>query len=102
MPHGTLCAAFRQFKLGAQTIDLKHAPQWILLPTQPVTGQVVGALARLGENQAAKAWTLLMEKLSRRTLRDLVALRPALPAWMSKTISQKLLVNGSLPKILIK
>jgi len=84
----------RQFQLGAQVLEMKHAPQWMLLPTQPAVGQAVRALAWLGQRRAAEALTVLKRKLPPSTLQDLVALRPALPAWMSKSISQALVTHG--------
>jgi Family of unknown function (DUF6088) len=84
----------REFKLGAQIIELKHAPQWMLLPTNPAAGQVVRALDWLGQKHAAQALTALKQKLPENTLQELVALRPALPGWMSKSISQKLVARG--------
>jgi hypothetical protein len=84
----------RQFRLGAQTIEMKHAPQWMLLPTKPAAGQAVRALAWLGSREAVEALKMLKRKLPENTLQELVALRPALPPWMSKSISQTLLPHG--------
>lgn len=84
----------RQFRLGAQIVEIKHAPQWMLLPTKPAAGQAVRALEWLGEQGAAEALKALKRKLPENTLQDLVALRPALPIWMSNSISTALLANG--------
>lgn len=84
----------RQFRLGAQTVEMKHAPQWMLLPTKPAAGQAVRALAWLGSREAVEALKMLKRKLPENTLQELVALRPALPPWMSKSISQTLLPHG--------
>jgi hypothetical protein len=84
----------RQFRLGAQTVEMKNAPQWMLLPTRPAVGQAVRALAWLGSREAVGALKLLKRKLPESTLQELVALRPALPPWMAKSISQTLVANG--------
>jgi hypothetical protein len=84
----------RRLKLGAQIIEMKHAPQWMLLPSQPTAGEAVRALAWLGRNRAAEALTTLKHKLPTSTLEELIALRPALPSWMSKSISQALVSHG--------
>jgi hypothetical protein len=84
----------RQFRLGAQTVEMKHAPQWMLLPTNPAAGQAIRALAWLGEREAGEALKVLKHKLPENTLQDLVALRRALPPWMSKSISRSLLAHG--------
>lgn len=84
----------RRLKLGAQVIEMQHAPQWMLLPAQPVAGEAVRALAWLGKSRATGALTKLKHKLPTSTLEQLVALRPALPSWMSKSISQALVSHG--------
>jgi uncharacterized protein DUF6088 len=80
----------RKLKLGAQTVEMKHAPQWMLLPSQRAAGEAVRALEWIGERRAAEALTVLKQKLSPSTVDELIALRPALPAWLSKSISQTL------------
>src|SRR5262249_26692582 len=83
----------RTFKLGAQVVEMRHAPQWMLLPSHPAAGQAVRALAWLGGHRAPEALATLQRKLPRVTFDQLVALRPALPLWLSKSISQTL-ANG--------
>jgi Family of unknown function (DUF6088) len=34
----------RQLKLGAQVVEMKHVPQWMLLPSQPAAGEAIRAL----------------------------------------------------------
>jgi hypothetical protein len=83
----------RSLKLGAQTVEMKHAPQWLLLPAQRA-GEAVRALEWIGAHRAAEALTVLKQKLPQSTMDELIALRPALPAWMSKSISQTLVAHG--------
>ncbi|PAY08652.1 hypothetical protein CK489_13335 [Bradyrhizobium sp. UFLA03-84] len=84
----------RQFRLGAQTVEMRHAPHWMLLPTDSIAGQAIRALAWLGEREAGEALKVLKRKLPHDTLQDLVALRRAMPPWMSKSVSQSLLNHG--------
>jgi hypothetical protein len=49
--------------LGAQTVEIKHAPQWMLLPTKPAAGQAVRALAWVGEREVGEALKMLKRKL---------------------------------------
>jgi len=84
----------RKLTLGSQIIEMKHAPQWMLLPAQPRAGEAVRALEWLGERRASEALTILKRKLPTAVLEELIALRPALPPWMSKSISQMLLAHG--------
>jgi hypothetical protein len=76
----------RTFRLGAQVVEMKHAPAWMMLPSHRVAGEVVRALEWIGEQGAAKALTTLKQKLPPSTVEELIALRPTLPIWMSKAI----------------
>jgi hypothetical protein len=84
----------RKLKLGAQTVEMKHAPQWMLLPSHRAAGEAVRALEWIGERRAAEALTALKQKLPASTVEELVALRPVLPGWMSKSISQTFVTHG--------
>jgi hypothetical protein len=84
----------RRFKLGEQTVEMMHAPQWMLLPSHRAAGETVRALAWIGEHRAAEALTTLKHKLSPSTVEELIAVRPALPAWLSQSISQTLVSHG--------
>jgi hypothetical protein len=84
----------RKFQLGAQILELRHAPQWMLLPERPTVGAAVRALEWLGKERAPEALASLKHTLPVSAVQELVALRPALPAWMSKSISQTLDPHG--------
>jgi hypothetical protein len=84
----------RQLKLGALVVEMKHAPQWLLLPSQRAAGEAVRALAWIGQRGAPQALETLKKKLSKTTVEELIALRPALPGWLSKSISQTLVSHG--------
>jgi hypothetical protein len=78
----------RRLHLGVQVVEMKHAPQWMLLPSQPKAGEAVRALAWIGQRGASEALKTLKQKLPQSTVEELVAVRRALPSWMSKSIGQ--------------
>ena len=84
----------RRLTLGAQVVEMKHAPQWMLLPSHRAAGEAVRALAWMGERHAAEALATLKHKLPRSTVDELIALRPALPTWLSNSIGRTLLSHG--------
>lgn len=84
----------RKLKLGAQVVEMKHAPQWMLLPSQPKAGEAVRALAWIGQRGAAEALKTLKQKLPPSTVEQLVAVRPALPSWMSESIGRAFAAHG--------
>jgi hypothetical protein len=83
----------RSLKLGAQLVELKHAPRW-QFARKGVPGEAIRALAWLGPTHAAEALGLLKGKLSRRELGEIYATRAALPGWLAETVSTKLAANG--------
>lgn len=77
----------RQLKLGAQVIELRHAPNWQLLLPGRQAGSAVRALAWLGPEQAGEALRKLKRKLPASDLREMAAARGRLPTWMAQEIS---------------
>lgn len=77
----------RRLKLGAQLVELRHAPIWqLIFPGRPA-GEVVRALAWLGPEKAAEAIRKLRTKLPLAELREVASARARLPTWMAQEIS---------------
>lgn len=77
----------RRLKLGAQVVELRHAPSWqLLMPARPA-GHALRALAWLGPKHAAEALRTLGRKLSKAELREIAAARSRLPTWMAQEVS---------------
>lgn len=77
----------RCLKLGAQTVELRHAPIWQLIFPGRSAGEVVRALAWLGPEKAAEAIPKLRARLLPSELKEVVSARSRLPTWMAKEIS---------------
>lgn len=80
----------RKLKLGAQSIELKHAPRWLLTNAGRPSGEVVRALAWAGPSHAHQALAYIKQKLPTEVREELIASRAALPEWLAKTISTEL------------
>jgi len=77
----------RRLKVGAQLIELRHAPSWqLLMPGRPA-GNALRALAWLGPKHAPEALRILGRKLSTVELRELTSARSRLPTWMAQEVS---------------
>ena len=63
----------RRLTLGAQVVELKTAPQWMLLPSHPAAGEAVRALEWIGKHRASEALTTLKHRISKSTVEDLIA-----------------------------
>ena len=77
----------RRLKLGAQTIELRHAPMWQLLLPGTLPGDVVRALAWLGPKKAANALQVLRAKLSASAITEMANARARLPTWLAQQVS---------------
>jgi hypothetical protein len=80
----------RELKLGAQSIELQHAPSWQLLNANLESGEVLRALAWRGRPHAREALEQLKPKLTPEVREELIASRPSLPGWLAETISLEL------------
>jgi hypothetical protein len=80
----------RRVQLGAQTIELKHAPPWQLTNADKPSGEVVRALAWKGPTEAHEALMENKSQLSEETRHELIASRGTLPEWLAKAISVEL------------
>jgi hypothetical protein len=80
----------RHLKLGAQDIELRHAPSWQLANAGRPSGDVLRALVWAGRPEARAVLARLKEKLAPEVRAELVASRAALPEWLAETISAEL------------
>jgi len=76
----------RRLKLGAQVVELRHAPIWQLIFPGRAAGEVVRALAWLGPEKAAEAIRKLRVKFPSSELEEVASARSRLPTWMAKEI----------------
>ncbi|GAA0625222.1 DUF6088 family protein [Brevundimonas kwangchunensis] len=78
----------RTFSVGKQTVEFQHAPAWQLLLADRPAGEAVRALAWLGPEKAGMALETLKRKLGPSAFRELVSVRPRLPTWLARSVSQ--------------
>lgn len=83
----------RQLKLGAKSVELRHAPKWQLTLAGRPSGEAIRALAWLGEAQVPAALKTLSRRLSTEAVAEIVGARPRLPTWLARQVSG-LAVNG--------
>ncbi|MDO8778642.1 MAG: DUF6088 family protein [Burkholderiaceae bacterium] len=77
----------RQLRLGAQTVEFRHAPIWQLIFPGRTAGDVVRALAWLGPEKAGEAIQKLRSKLASSELEEVASARARLPTWMAQEVS---------------
>jgi hypothetical protein len=77
----------RRMKLGAQAIELRHAPFWQLMLPGRAAGDVVRALAWLGPKKAGDAIGRLRSKLPASALEEVASVRARLPTWLAQEVS---------------
>ncbi len=83
----------RKLKLGAQVVEMRHAPHWQLVLANRPAGEAIRALAWVGPERASEALGAIQRKLPAAELREIVAARAQLPSWIAERVSE-LAVNG--------
>jgi Family of unknown function (DUF6088) len=83
----------RTVALGAQSIELRHAPGWQLAMAGRPAGEAIRALAWLGKGSTSNALQALKKRLPAGVLHEMVGARARLPTWLAEQVSQ-LVVNG--------
>lgn len=84
----------RRVQLGAQTIELKHAPRWQLIKANEVAGQAIRALAWLGPSRALEGLARLKQWLPQSVLNEIAESRAAFPQWLAQTVSTQLVARN--------
>jgi hypothetical protein len=77
----------RTLQIGAQKLELQHAPPWQLALANRPAGAALRALAWLGPTTSAKAVRALMRRLPEVERRALIAASGRLPTWAAKQVS---------------
>lgn len=76
----------RRLQIGAQTVELRHAPGWQLRLADQAAGQALRALAWLGPEKAAPALEILKARSGPAAFADLVAAAPRRPNWLARAV----------------
>ncbi|MGH9542792.1 MAG: AbiEi antitoxin N-terminal domain-containing protein [Terriglobales bacterium] len=77
----------RRLRMGAQYVEIRHAPAWQLMLPGRIAGNVVRALAWLGPEAAQAAVRQLHNRLSPSERKEVLAVRPQIPTWMAQQLS---------------
>ena len=77
----------RKLKLGAQMVELRHAPPWQLIYPGQVAGNVIRSLAWLGPSGTEAALSKLRRKLPASELQEVANARARLPTWLAGQVS---------------
>lgn len=84
----------RTIKVGAQSIEMRHARRWELTLAGEPAGEAVRALSWLGPSQAQAGLALLKQKLPKATLKQIAERRGTFPTWLARTVGSELVANG--------
>ena len=83
----------QQIKLGSQTVELRHVPAWQLEMVGRPAGEVIRALAWLGQGRAGSALQILRGRLPAPVLEEIASVIPRVPIWVAEQVS-KLVADG--------
>lgn len=82
----------RTLRIGAQNVELRHAPAWHLALAERPAGAALRALAWLGPEHSGKAVRALKKRLPEAERRAIAAAIPRLPSWAAERVCA--LANG--------
>lgn len=77
----------RRLKLGAQSVELHHVPNWQLRAPQSRAGHALRAMAYYGRSEAKQVLHRLKSQLNEKERNELFALRAGTPTWLAKELS---------------
>ena len=77
----------RELRIGAQVVELQHAPPWQLALAERQAGAALRALAWLGPKQSGKAVRELKRRLPEAERRAISTTSARLPTWAAKRVS---------------
>jgi len=84
----------RQLRLGAQTVELQHAPHWQLALARRPGGAVIRVLAWGGRERGRTLTAQLKSRLSSETVEELSRVRSSVPTWIAKELSALVPATG--------
>jgi hypothetical protein len=77
----------RSLQLGAQPVELRHAPAWQLMFPGSPAGDMVRAMAWMGPERAHEESRRLSARVPAAALQEVVSARARLPTWMAQEVS---------------
>jgi len=80
----------RKLRFGGLTVELRHAPRWLLAAPRGKAGAVIRALAWLGPEEVEERLGAIMPTLTKSEMEELSAARALMPNWMAEPVSAKL------------
>lgn len=78
----------RTLQLGAQVVELRHAPSWQLLLAGTSAGTLLRALAWAGPEQAESFLPQMQKTLPAGEWKSLSTVRSRLPVWLARVVSE--------------
>lgn len=78
----------RTLSLGKQIIEIRHAPQWMLVLGDSLAGDVIRALEWLGPDLAEQAVRKLVGHIGQDDWQVMLGIPHHLPAWMTTAIQR--------------
>jgi hypothetical protein len=79
--------ANREFKLGRQTVTLRHAPPWLLLFPEEPAGELARAIAWLGPYEVSAVLPKLRTAIPEAEVARLARARSLMPTWAAGSVS---------------
>ena len=79
----------RTLKVGDVSVEIRHAPRWMLSLGATTAGAVIRALAWVGQDQVGKVMDKLRKHLTPFDWQALSSVRSQVPSWMALAIGRE-------------
>ncbi len=80
----------RTLQVRDLTVEIRHAPRWMLALGATTAGAVIRAMAWLGEQRTGEVIGMLRKQLTPIDWKALASVRSLLPSWMALAIGREL------------
>ncbi|MDE0386797.1 MAG: DUF6088 family protein [Defluviicoccus sp.] len=80
----------RRLYFGSSIVELRHAPRWQLAAPHRKAGDVIRALAWLGQEEVDDSLEAVLPTLSEEDRDELATARAVMPIWMAEPVSARL------------
>ena len=78
----------RDLQFGKMTVELRSAPTWQLSHPNKMSGNIIRALASIGQEESADFLSDVKSRLTDEDITELADLRVSAPQWIAESVSE--------------
>ena len=83
----------RKLQFGKITVELRHAPNWQLIHPNKMSGDIIRALAWIGQEEAEDFLHDVKARLTQEDITELAESRGSAPWWIAESVSEMISIG---------